>query len=352
MYPRVLIDIEKLKHNINHMISLCNKNKIDHLFIVTKLMAGDKNIINLIENSNVKYIADSRLENLEIISTNKIKVLLRLPMHSEIDQVVNIADISLNSEISTIKLLNEAAKKQNIKHQIILMFDIGDLREGIWYKDNYNSILDEIVKLTNIDLIGIGTNLTCYGGVIATRDKMIELVNIKEMIEKNYDIKLDIISGGNSSSLYLFDEEKSLDGINCLRLGESVFLGKETAFQNDIDNMYIDVFMLETEIIELKEKPSIPEGEIGFDAFGKKPSFVDKGIITRAIVGIGKQDVDFKELEPYDDGVEILGSSSDHLILNIKDNNYKVGDIIRFKVNYGSLLQLMTSNYIKKTYKK
>ena len=112
-----------------------------------------------------------------------------------------------------------------------------------------------------------------------------------------------------------------------------------------------DVFVLEAEIIEIKEKPSFPIGIIGMDAFGKTPEFVDKGNMLRAILAIGKQDVDYKELIPFDT-VNLLGSSSDHIIVDIGEshNIYKTGDTMKFNLTYASILSLMTSKYVTKYY--
>jgi predicted amino acid racemase len=49
----------------------------------------------------------------------------------------------------------------------------------------------------------------------------------------------------------------------------------------------------------------------------------------------------------------VLGGSSDHLLLDLTDatHKYKVGDVLTFKVGYGSMLKAMTSPYVEKVYK-
>jgi len=49
-------------------------------------------------------------------------------------------------------------------------------------------------------------------------------------------------------------------------------------------------------------------------------------------------------------GLEILGSSSDHIILDSKNNNLQVGDEVNFNLDYGCLLAAMTSPFIKKQF--
>ena len=295
-------------------------------------------------------LADSRVENLKKLQGIGVpKLLLRIPMMSQAAQVVEYADISFNSELETIKALDAAAKQKGTQHQIVLMVDLGDLREGVWY-ENAVQYAGEITKLEHIKLVGLGTNLTCYGGVIPSTDNLGTLVRLAEEIEQKYNLKLDIISGGNSSSIHLLMKEQLPARVTQLRLGEAIVLGTESAYGERIENTYKDAFTFAAEIVELKEKPSMPIGEIGLDAFGGKPVFEDRGIIKRAIVAVGRQDVKHEGLTPRDPKIEILGASSDHMILDVtkSDKAYKVGDILEFDVNYGCLLAAATSEYVTK----
>jgi predicted amino acid racemase len=352
-YPRILIDIPKLKENAKTILDLCKSHHIETCFMVSKVLAGEKKAVRLLSDCGFTHIADSRIENLKAFQDIPLpKVLLRIPMISEAEKIVKYCNLSLNSELDTILALNKEAEKKNIIHQILLMFDLGDLREGIFYQDEYLPMIQEIINLSHIRLSGIGTNLTCYGGVIPTYEILMKLVAIKRQIETAFSIHLDIISGGNSSTIPLLLTNQLPNDINNLRIGEALFLGRETAYGTIIPNMHDDVFTVEAEIVELKEKPSYPIGEIGMNSFGEKPDIIDAGIQSRGIAAIGKQDIQLDNLDPIDKSVAIIGGSSDHLILNFSKPLYKVGDIVRFRVNYPGLLQAMTSGYVKKVFTK
>jgi len=356
MYPRLTVDLEKIRMNLDTVSSTAKKGGCS-LMIVTKSFCADRKISELIaEHPGVDYFADSRIQNIRAYGDlAKEKVLLRLPQACEIEDVVRYADISFNSEPDTIKLLSKEAEKQGKTHKIVLMIDLGDLREGIFFKEEetISKAVEEILRLPNIVLFGLGVNLTCYGAVIPKNDNLSILVSIAKKLEKEYNIKIPMISGGNSSSYYLIEKGELPEGINNLRLGESFILGNETAYGAKIPGTAPDAVILEAQIIELKTKQSIPIGEIGMDAFGQRPVYEDRGNRKRAILAIGKQDADVGSMTPVDARIDILGASSDHLIMDVTDSDkdYRVGDIISFTLGYGGLLKAATSPYVSRYYK-
>lgn len=348
-YPRLVINIKSIGDNVKIIVEMAKKENIN-IAGVTKVFCGNKDIAKAYVEGGVKYLADSRIENLKKLKElNLPKIMLRLPMISEVRKVIQYSDISLNSELDTIVALSKAAIELEKVHGVILMVDLGDLREGFFHDEDLYKVVESIIELKGIKLMGIGTNLTCYGGIIPNETILERLNIIKDNIRQKYSLELDVVSGGNSSTIHLLGKGK-LHGINNLRIGEALVLGKETAYGEQIHGTKKDAFILQAEIIEIKEKPSIPIGDIGMDAFGNIPTFVDRGVRKRIICAIGKQDVNFEDIFPRDKDLIILGGSSDHLILDGSDShiNYRTGDIIEFNLDYGSLLATMTSSYVKK----
>lgn len=350
-YPLLKIYRKKIEENAKNIVAECHQRGIEVAGVV-KVFSGHKNIVKAYIDGGVDIIADSRIENLERYKDiNLPKMLLRIPMKTQARKVVEYSDVALVSDVDTVKELDKYAKKLNKIYDIILMVDLGDLREGIFFM-NKNEI-EEWIKIAsrynNIRLKGIGTNLTCYGGVIPSVENMNRLVEIKLFVENMLGYKLDVISGGNSENIKLMREDGMPKEINQLRLGVAIALGIGL-YDLPIEGQHTDTVKLIAEIIEVKEKPSVPVGEIGIDAFGRKPTFIDKGIRKRAILGIGRQDINPDHLIPIDNGIEILGASSDHLLLDISDSgiNYKCGDVVEFNLTYGGLLSAMTSKYIRK----
>ena len=279
MYPKLIINLKKLEDNLNACATITKDHGKCSLMIVTKGLCADKEMVKMVaENPNVDFIADSRVKNIAGFAdtaraNGKKTVLLRIPMHCEVAEVVKYVDLSFNSELSTIRLLNEEAAKVGKVHDILLMIDLGDLREGIFFQNQeliYEAV-EEILKMENVNLYGIGVNLTCYGAIIPKNENLSQLVAIARDLEAKYGIKLEMVSGGNSSSIYLVDKGELPEGINNLRLGESFLLGNDTAYETKLPGTVSDGLILQAQIIELKEKPSLPIGEVGVDAFGEKP---------------------------------------------------------------------------------
>jgi arginase len=349
--PYVTIDLEKIEYNARTITNLCAQHGIE-VTGVTKVTCGIPQVGKAMLRGGVTSIGESRLENILRQKANGVHapfMLLRIPPLSAVEEIVTSVDISLNSERSVIVALSESARKRGLIHDIILMVDLGDLREGIW-PDDLMPVVREVVELEGVRIVGLGTNLSCYGGVVPTEQNMRQLVEYARQIEGRFNVKLHYISGGNSSSLNLIASGKMPKEVNHVRIGEGILLGRETVHRMAWPDTYQDAFLLRAEVIELKEKPSVPIGEISEDAFGHKPTFEDKGEMFRAILNIGREDVDIDGINPIDSHLSILGASSDHLLLDVTaaKDDIQIGDDLGFTLNYGALLATMTSMYVEK----
>ena len=347
--PRIDIALSQIRDNARILSELYGQKGIS-LMGVSKAVLGEPSVVEAMIQGGVKFIADSHIENIQKMKKAGILsefVLLRTPL-SQAESVVKIADISLNTEIETLKKLSHFAKAQNKNHRIIIMVELGDLREGI-LPCELSQFVRKTLSLSHIKLIGIGCNLACHGGVKPSDKNMQELSALVDSIEKEFHIKVDIISGGNSANYEWYQSTQDIGRINNLRVGESILLGCETVSRRAIPGLHTHAFELIAEVIESKKKPSLPVGEICQDAFGNTPNFQDRGTHQRVIIALGRQDVRVSSLKP-DRSLEILGSSSDHIILDSKNHNLKVGDEVRFGLDYAGLLSAMTSPFIRKQF--
>lgn len=354
-YPVYEISASKIKGNACKIYELCKANGIEPIGVV-KGCSAIPQVAELFIEAGYKTLGDSRMKEiirLKLSNINAKLMLIRIPMLSEIPELVRYADSSLNSEIETVRLIDKEAKAQGKIHGVILMVDLGDLREGFFDKNEVIEAAKEVEMLENIELLGIGTNLGCYGSIKPSEKNLGELCQLASTIEKEIGRKLEMVSGGASTSLSLLVNGRMPERINHLRIGEAILTAKDLPYLWDIEmpGVYRDPMVLKAQIIEIKCKPSYPIGEIFVDAFGNRPVYTNRGIRKRAIVAIGNKDVgDMSKLKPRHEGIEIIGSSSDHLILDIEEycGDLKVGDVLEFDTFYAAMLYLCSSDCVRK----
>jgi len=349
--PRLEIFIKRIEENARSVIDLCHSYGVE-VACVTKVMMAHPAVVRALEAAGADLIADSRIRNLQSLADTGISsplMLLRIPAPSRAADIVRCADVSLNSSIETMELLSEAAEFLKKQHKVIIMVDVGDLREGIW-PDRAPEIVKAAANLPNLDVIGLGCNLACYGGVIPTVENMETLVNVRDACRKATGLELPVLSGGNSANLPLLASGKMPAEINQFRIGEAIMLGRNVIDRSAWPGTRQDTFRIVAEVVEVERKPSIPIGNRGQDAFGGFVEFVDRGIRLRAICNIGRQDITVDGIKPEDPGIIVLGGSSDHLVLDVEEASMpvEVGSTVAFYPNYASLLAASTSPYMQK----
>jgi predicted amino acid racemase len=350
-HPYIDIELDKIEHNARAIAGLCRAHGLA-VVGVTKCTCGHPEIARAMRRGGVVAIGESQLENIRRLKDAGVAapaMLLRLPSPSEADEVVASVDISLNSEISTLAALSRAAQSRGGRHDVIVMVDLGDLREGLWPRDLTN-FMGEALRLPGIRIAGVGTNLACFGGVMPSAENMRRLSELADEVERNFGVKLDWISGANSSGLNLIAAGHMPARINQARIGEAILLGRETTHRRPWPDTFQDAFSLRAEILELKRKPSAPIGERSEDAFGHLTAFENRGEIERALVNIGREEISIEGLTPHDARLKILGASSSYLVVDTSAaaGAFKVGDELSFALNYGALLTAMTSEYVQK----
>ena len=355
-YPLLKINIEAVRSNLESIVSRCAARGLS-VWSVTKGFSCAPELVRVISETDIAAIADSRMENLISLKREGIGkplALIRIPMLSELEKVVEYADYSVVSETATLRALADICDTSGRTHRVIVMVDMGDLREGFW-PDEAEQLADCIPKLSPaLRVDGIGVNYACASGVKPTKESHRRFVSFGRELERLAGIKLNIISGGSTTrSLLELGSDFLAEGINNLRIGEGYLLGTDSGADDPvIPWLRQDTFTIEAEVVEVRVKPSQPLGEIGIDAFGNVPYFEDRGRRLRAILAIGKQDIHLEGLKPLDEGVEIITASSDHLLVDVEEcpRRPQVGSVLRFRPGYPAMLGASTSKYVKKEY--
>jgi len=343
--PTVRVDLDAIRENARTVCSRVDGRVVG----VTKAVAGDPAVARAMLDGGVDGIGDSRVLNLERVGEGMTteRTLLVPPMPSSLDRAVAAADRSLYSEVTIAEGLAAAARARGVTHEVILMVDTGDRREGVLPADVLPT-LRRTVDLDGVRVAGVGTNAGCFGGVLPTPAAMERFVSVVDDAEAALGRSFPVVSGGSTVTLPLVEAGTLPGRVNELRVGEGILLGRDVTRGREIPALRTDAFTLHAEVIECKRKPSTPDGPRGRNVDGERPDFEERGRRDRAIVALGKQDTVTDDLVPLDDGVEIVGASSDHTICDVTDapEAVSVGDTLAFRMRYPALVRAFTSEYV------
>jgi ornithine racemase len=345
---------DKLRHNFDYLNQLFKENEIEW-GVVTKLLCGNKVFLQELIDLGVREMHDTRISNLKVIKQlcpDVQTVYIKPPPKRSLPSIVKYADVSFNTDYSTISALSKEAGQQDKLHKIIIMIEMGDLREGVM-GDELLDFYENVFQLPNIEVIGLGTNLNCLNGIMPSVDKLVQLALYKQLIEAKFDRTIPWISGGTTVAVPMVIKKQIPQAVNHFRIGEALFFAKDLFNDGIIAGMYPDVFRLYAEIIELYEKPLVPTGQQMENPSGFMPVYeeADYGKTSyRAILDIGLLECNPQFLVPEDEEVKIIEASSDMLVINLYKNHqhYKVGDLISFQLKYMGALGVMNSTYIQK----
>lgn len=359
-YPCLEIDLDILRQNAREVISRCNAQNI-RVCGVIKGVEGQPEVARVLLECGAVALGTSRLEQVERCRKAGIDgpwLLIRIPALTELPDLVRLCHGSLHSEWATLAALEQECVRQNKTHRVIVMADLGDLREGYWDKDELVETCVRVEReLPHVRLTGVGVNLTCYGSTKPTPEKMNDLTALARRVEQRIGRKLEAVSGGATSSFTLVHWRTMPEGIDHLRIGEGILLGRDLQREwgiTDMDYLRTDGVTLRAEVIEVKDKPTYPIGEFAIDAFGRKPTYIDRGIRRRAILALGRADVgDLETLEPRETGMTVIGGSSDHCIVDVEDcpRRLEVGDVVDFSLRYSHMLYACGRNDMPIQYK-
>jgi len=344
------IDLAKIERNAR---AVCAAATGVEIVGVSKVTCGSPEVARAMLSGGAAAIGESRLENIEHLRQAGVEApfwLVRSAPPALADDVVRLADVSLESELATVAALDEAAARAGCCHAIVAMVDLGDLREGMMPDDVF-AFVDHVEALSHVKLLGLGTSLTCYGSVVPSEENLGLLVRLAADAGERIGRRL-LVSGGSSTSLALVAEGRAPAALDNLRIGEAIVLGVDPATRERILGLETDALVVSAPVIECKIKPSVPVGTLAQDAFGRRPVFEDRGRRPRAIVALGRQDAPAEGLCPRDPRVRVLGASSDHLILDVGDLERPptVGESIDFVPGYSATLGLFTSPYVRKVF--
>jgi predicted amino acid racemase len=348
----VTVDLAKIAENTRRVVEALPGIEVVG---VTKVTCGSPEVARAMLAGGVVALGESRLENIQRLRDAGIAApvwLIRAPAPGVAADAVRLAEISLVSETVIASALDSAAAAAGRQHRLIAMVDLGDLREGMW-PDDLPAFLGAVETLRSVEVVGIGTSLTCYGAIVPDEDNLGRLASLAAAAERQVGRKL-VVSGGSSTSVAAVLSRRAPSAIDNLRIGEAIVLGVDPATRAPIPglDLHRDAIRVVAPVIECAAKPSKPIGTSAQDAFGNVSTFEDRGLRRRAICALGRQDAPPEGLVPVDPRVRVLGASSDHLVLDVEELPIPpaIGEAVEFVPGYGATLGLFTSPYVDKVF--
>jgi predicted amino acid racemase len=326
------IDLAKITHNARKTLAICQPFSLD-VVGVTKGVCGSPAVAQAIIAGGIKTIGDARLDNIARMRDAGIHapmVLLRSPAPSEISQCITLAEISLNADIGVLNALSKEALGASTRHRVILMVDLDTGREG-FAPEAVPGVCREVRAMEGLTLEGLGIYFPYRSEENFHMEKQQYLVAMAKEIEQESGIELSIISGGSTNVFHsLTLEGKSIAGVNQLRIGTAILLGISSSIGPiHIEGFYNDTFVLDAELIEVKKRDRL-----------------------LGILSLGQLDTEPEHLFPTSPGVTVIGSSTDHTMVDLTESPRPplVGDRISFHLGYFALSRLMVSPYVKIEY--
>ncbi len=353
-YTLLRVRTDRIEANGRRIIADCAAHGVVP-WCVSKGISAPREVALAFKSAGFETIADSRLDNIRKMRDGGVQskfALIRIPMYSELCEAAELCDCVLVSDAGVTAELARICEEKRKKICAVVMFDMGDLREGWWYEDAAGAARAfAALEGRFLRVAGVGANFSCASGVLPSVKNLQDLAECGHALEAELGRGLEIYSGGGTCSFVEMRRGHLPREFNNLRLGEGILLGRDTAFNMIIDGLSQDTMQLEAELVEVRPKRTTPVGEVGRDAFGGVPSFTDRGVRRQGILAVGRQDVNIAGLTPLDGGVYIKTASSDHLLVDIEARpDLKTGDILKFRPDYPAMLSASTSRYVAKIF--
>ena len=344
--PRLEIDLGKIQANARSLVSRLGARGIS-VTGVTKAVCGHPDVAKAMLNGGVVGLAESRISN--VVRMNAAGIccpvsMIRAPMVHETKDVIRCCDTSYNTEKSTILKLASAALKEGTEHHVILMLEMGDMREGI-LPENLEDFASWVIATPGVALKGIAANFACMRNVAPTGADMALLSGLADQVEGTCGPFVGLVSGGGSANLPWALGEGSTGRVNNLRIGEAILLGTDPVTGHPITGLHTDAFALIAEVIETRLKPSAMPTRSPEPAMLKLVHSDDHR--TRTILAVGQQDTDASGLM-FPQGTVFIGATSDHTVIDTSQTAVSVGSKMKMGMNYSALMRAMSAPDIAK----
>lgn len=349
--PILRIDAAKLRSNLAYVKAECDRRGVA-LMGVVKGCHAHPGICRLFAEAGIAALGAARVRHAApIAAAGCAPWMVALPPVHRAGDVARSFPVSFNSEAATLEALSAAAGAARVRHEVMLMVEVGDLREGVM-PGQVVEVARRCLELEHrfFGFKGLAAHFGCMSGLIPTPDSVGRLIHAAEAVQAALGRRPEALSVGGSDFLRLVEAGPLHPGITQVRMGYAMLLGKHPDSLDGHPRLVRDAVLFEAEVLEVKDKPSMPFGITGINAFGERLSFVDRGVRKRAVLGFGALETESRGLVPVLPGMELIGVNSNYSVYDVTDCPVEVlpGQRLRFRMNYKALAQAFHSGLVDK----
>ncbi len=348
MMPTVLLNLDALSHNTDIAVAFAKRWGVTVLPVL-KAVASHPIVAKTLMEQGITRFGFAECDEPYFFTNNfqAEKHLLCLTPPRQADAVV--ANFSRNTvtTIEMLQALQQAAHARGKRHEVLVMIDFGDSREGI-HPHEAAAFIECASAFPNLSLCGFGSMFACFGAETPTQSAMERMTALRDLF-KEKGIANPVVSAGGSV-FCAWVESNGPGPITELRFGDPFLLGVDLYRQAELPggSYRQDVCRFCAEVLEVREKKIAEEcTSAEYQFVGQDSSFLirKEGLRRRALLDIGFFHIEGKELQCELPGTFIAGCSSGYLALDVTDcpEPVAVGQQVFFSGGYWSMSKFFRS---------
>lgn len=352
--PRIILNLDALRHNARQARRLTERWGLAALPVLKAVMSHPAAMAALTEAGGFERFGYAEAAELD---TNRPaftgRTLIQLTALSRVRQTAELFQRSFQAVPEVLAALNQAAGGLGRTHEVLLMVDLGDGREGVNPED-LSELLTYAQSLPHLRVVGFGATSTCLGHRLPDEGLADDLKTLRAVCADRGLATPTVSLGGTVWAAWV--ERAGPGAITELRLGDPFILGKDIYRQTDLPGgpFRRDVCRLEAEVLEIRTRrldPSQDGPDRHADGLPQPPA--TSGRRRRALLDLGRfhSAADLLQDGGHGDfvlsglncclpGAFIAGISAGYLALDVTDcptTDLRVGQNVCFQPSYWTL---------------